>query len=69
MTRATLLVHAGTNGVPVMRDAGQPVQWHEPTIAVEIARYTATDAIMGRSGFPGPPLTAGTVALGISIER
>jgi hypothetical protein len=53
----------------VKRDAGQPVQWHEPTIAVEIARYTATDAIMGRSGFPGPPLTAGTVALGISIER
>jgi hypothetical protein len=52
-----------------MRDAGQPVQWHEPTIAVEIARYTATDAIMGRPGSPGSPLTAGAVALGISIER
>jgi len=61
--------HAGTYAVPVMRRAGQPIQWHEPTIAVEIARYTATDAIMGGPGDPGSPPTAGTVASGISFER
>jgi hypothetical protein len=69
MTLTTLRGHAWDDGVPVRRDAGQPVQWHEPTIAVEIARYTATDAIMGRPGVPGSPLTADAVASGISIER
>src|SRR5580700_1866392 len=37
------------------RDPGQAVQWHELTIAVEIARYTATDAYVGRHGPPAPP--------------
>jgi UDP-sulfoquinovose synthase len=47
------------------RRHGRLDEWHEQTIAVDIARYTATDAIVGKPVAPGPSRRSVAVARGI----